>query len=588
MTAAEWLGAVIVGLAVSLSGIAAEAQLPGNQMLNNFVMQLAPPGPVSSGDAAIEFENPREGWVLISFDKPKTPRPAPLAFLDMESDPILWRPHPTTGALEAMRYLSSGPHALCVKQGRGCRLDIRAVPEIMYCYYPTKPHIASHGPYDWAFMERHVLSDVNVLVTRSKINPDEFNQWTREGRRWIANAGLPGLGKPEPPAVEEVYAAWADNPGVTAPGFSGLIVDEFCGSDLTHYGPWTDAVKRLRENPAFAGRTFYAWCGALHEKEDSLAFAKALSGWGYRFVWEQYMREAPSEEKALRQFDGDLVRPLVKWQAVMPDIGKKLIVCLGYLSAPPESLNRDPGVDYHVFMDLQFHRLATDPACAGIYGIMEYMADYADEESLRYAQKLFRHYCIEGKRTRYNMDPYRLAHIANPDFENRLAGWDVLPAEPGSIETGSMKGFSWLQGRYPETRQGDRYCVMRRSASRPNRVGQIVRGLKPGRLYSVKCLSADLQRLECAEKTTLTIGVDKADTLSEYGFQCIFPSCYSHKVEPYDANHPAHMSYHRLVFKAKARTARIYISDWASDSEPGGPIGGQTAFNFVEIQPFHP
>ena len=526
--------------------------------------------------------------MFISSDKPKTPHPAPLAFLDTESDPILWRPHPETGALEAMRFLSSGPHALYVKQGRGCRLDIRAVPEIMYCYYPTKPHIADHGPYDWAFMERHVLSDVNVLVTRSAVNPDEFNQWTREGRRWISNASLPGLGKPEPPAVGEVYAAWADNPGVTAPGFSGLIVDEFCGSDLMHYGPWTEAVKRLHENPAFAGRTFYAWCGALYEKEASLVFARSLMDWGYRFVWEQYMRELPSEEKAVAQFDGDLTKPLVKWQAAMPGIEKRLIVCLGYLSAPPESLNRDPGVDYHVFMDIQFHRLATDPLFAGIYGIMEYMADYADEESLRYAQELFRHYCIEGKRTRYNKDPYRLTHIANPDFADGLSGWDVKPAETGCIEAGAMKGFSWLQGRYPETRQGDRFCLMKRSSARPNRVEQIVYGLKPGRLYSVKLLSADLQRLESPDKTVLAMTIDGGDELPEYGFQFVFPSSYSHKLGPYDEQHPAHMSYHRLVFKAQSRTARLAIADWASDTEPGGPFDQQTVFNFVEVQPFHP
>ena len=111
---------------------------------------------------------------------------------------------------------------------------------------------------------------------------------------------------------------------------------------------------------------------------------------------------------------------------------------------------------------------------------------------------------------------------------------------------------------------------------------------KPGSLSdAVKLLSADVQHLERADKTVLSITVDGGDVLPEYAFQFVFPSCYSHKVGPYDEKNPAHISYHRMVFKAKTRTARLAIADWASPTEPGGPIGQETAFNFVEIQPFH-
>lgn len=35
-----------------------------------------------------------------------------------------------------------------------------------------------------------------------------------------------------------------------------------------------------------------------------------------------------------------------------------------------------------------------------------------------------------------------------------------------------------------------------------------------------------------------------------------------------------------------AQTAELTISDWKGEEEPDGPIVQQTAFNFVEVQPF--
>jgi hypothetical protein len=43
------------------------------------------------------------------------------------------------------------------------------------------------------------------------------------------------------------------------------------------------------------------------------------------------------------------------------------------------------------------------------------------------------------------------------------------------------------------------------------------------------------------------------------------------------------MTWHRVVFRAKAREALLAISD-AQAAAPGS----ETAFNFIELQPFHP
>jgi len=558
------------------------------EIRNNFVTELLAVASVGADAESYTFSNPREGWVFFAVRVAHSDAGrAPTALLDDRTDPLVWRTHPKTGALEAMQYLAEGEHRLSLGNAAGARLDVRTMPEIAFCYYPSARHIESYGPYDWEYMERHVLCDVNAVISRRAVPRDQFDQWRREGRTWIANAGLPGLGAAEAPPAYEVFRIWAGNAGATQPGYAGMMVDEFLWAGAAHYAAWGEAVRRLDASPGFEGRTFYAWCGDLFGQTQSLAFSRVLMDLGHRFSWERYLSEEPSEEKARRRITREIRHRFGKWKEALPGVERHMVLCLGYLSAPPETLNLNPSVDYHVYLDMQFQHLATDPAYWGLYGIMEYMAAYADEESLLYAQKLFRHYCIEGQRTRLNSDPYILPHLKNPDFADGLRGWEVGPAEAGGIDVKQMEGFSWLEGRYPRTREGDRFCWMKRSAAGPNRVSQTINALEPGRLYSVKLISADRQHLDQKQQLAVCLDVADAETVEEYGFQFVYPSCYSHVVEPYTRDHPAYMNFHRAVFRATGTSAVLTISDWASPAEPGGPVGQEIAFNFVEVQPFH-
>ena len=89
------------------------------------------------------------------------------------------------------------------------------------------------------------------------------------------------------------------------------------------------------------------------------------------------------------------------------------------------------------------------------------------------------------------------------------------------------------------------------------------------------------------QELALRIGLDEVERVEKYCFQFPYPSCYSHEVGPYTRENPAHFNFHRIVFRPKATTARLTISDWVSDNEAGGPAGQEIAFNFVEVQPFH-
>ena len=555
------------------------------KVLNNFVTELVSI-PLNGGATGNHpFLNPRNGWVFIRVTG-EEPGKTPCASLAGASEPLVWRVNPDTGAYEAMQFLAAGEHWLQVKPAVTARLEIRTMPEIAFCYYPSSRHIEAYPPYDWAYVNRHILPHVNTLVTRSDVAPDEFNQWLREGRRWVSNASLPGLSAKEAPTADDIYAVWEQNPGVQAPGFAGMIVDEFLWAGAGHYQAWRDAVLRLDEHPAFRDRTFYAWCGDLSRHQPSQEFSRMLMEHGHRFAWEVYLREEPAPEKARRRLVQHMGRPFEKWKQAMPGIERHMVMCLGYLSAPPESLNLDPSVDYQVYLDMQFHFLANDPAFWGLYGVMEYMAAYADEESIRVAHKLFRHYCIEGNSTRFSEDPYLLPHIQNPDFATGLKHWETEPAEKGSIDSRHMEGFSWLQGRYPKTDEGDHFCWMKRSTQGPNRVHQTVTALEPGRLYSVKLISADLQQLDTPQKLGLHVRVEGAEGLAPYAFQHPYPSCYSHEHGPYTREHPAWFNFHRFVFRATSDTATLSITDWAAPDNPGDPPGQELAFNFVEVQPF--
>ena len=584
-TTALFQPVVLVLLCISAFTCSAATGEDGS-VLNNFVSILLDRVLAEDTAATLSFQNPRDGWVHFSLSE-GTPRENIRDTLDDKNEPLVMRVRPLTGEQEAMLFLSAGTHTLHAAKADRCRLRVRTVPELLFCYYPSSSHIATYGPYTWEYMQRHVLSEVNTLVSAGEAAPAEFQHWIGEGRHWISNAHLPGISSKEPPEAAAVHAEWAANNALTQPGYSGLVVDEFIGASQEHYAAWREAVRMLYAEPAMTGKTFYAWCGTLYEQPHQRKFARELLGLKGRFVWEIYLCEEETEETAVGWMREGVAGKFARWKEAFPGIEKSMVLCPGYLSAPPESLNLDPGVDYNVFMDMQFHLLATDPIFKDICGIMEYMAAYADEESLQYAHRLFRHYCFDGNTERMNTDPYLLPHLKNPDFAEGLEHWEAAPAEEGAILTGSMEKFSWLEGRYPPTKKGDTYCSMKRSNKGPNKVLQPVTNLRPGRLYSAKLISANLDMLDQNRKTALDIQVSNAEILPDKSFQCVYPSCYSHETETYTRDHPACFSFHRVVFRAQSTEALLTITDWPGNTPPGDDTGAVTGFNFVEIQPCH-
>jgi hypothetical protein len=563
-------------------------QLPDgvSEARNNFVWELETTRTPNRNAVNIAFNNPREGWILLTLPDGYSQEHAPI-FVSGRDSPLRFRQNIDTLEWESMEFLEEGEHDLILPRGFSMETTVRTIPELAYSYYPCTPHIQAHGGYDWEYLGKYILPNLNVLITHGVESENIFDEWRSSGGKWIGNAGLPGLSGP-PPNAADVFKYWAGNIGVTHPNYAGMIVDEFIGASPVHYRAWGEAAKKLFALPEFEGKTFYAWCGDLYKHTDqpTKEFINLLMEGGHRFALEKYLDEPPTEKEAKRSLYRSLKASHEGWKEAYPGWENHVLICLGYLSAPPESLNVNPGVDYKVYMDMQFHHLATDPSFWGLYGIMEYTTSYADEEIVRWAHRLFRHYCIEGSRERFTDDPYILPHLLDPDFEQGVSHWTSEPAEEGSIETGSMEGFSWLQGRYPETTRGDTYLVMKRSGKGPNRVSQTIEELDPGRLYSVKLISAAIDDLHEKQDLGIRIEIEGADIRTDLSFKECFPSNYAHERGEYTRERPAHFNYHRVVFQPKAETAELTLSDWKSESEPGATVGQRIALNFVEAQPF--
>jgi len=67
-------------------------------------------------------------------------------------------------------------------------------------------------------------------------------------------------------------------------------------------------------------------------------------------------------------------------------------------------------------------------------------------------------------------------------------------------------------------------------------------------------------------------------------FQFTYWSRWS--MPPFSREDPPFLDYHYKVFRAAGTSAHLTIADWASEADPGGPIGQELMFGFIEVQPY--
>ena len=392
--------------------------------------------------------------------------------------------------------------------------------------------------------------------------------------------------------VDDAYKFITSHPAFKTADFDGLIADEFGNSDPICV-PYSHAWRRIRADPEFAKKFYYPYANHFYTGPEGQEFMKTLIETNSAIAWKRYLKGQPDEPSARDFIHAELVGRAREYRRLCPGSLEHIIVCFGYFSAPPEFLNANPQGNYKTYLDMQFNLVANDPAFWGTYGLMTYLASYADEETVRWAAHLFRHYGIEGNTGPASKDPYDSPHLVNGDFADGTEGWTLKPAYEGSMRTVHSPGFGWLQGRYPRTSEGDTALLMVRSKTKPNVLTQEIRDLEPGRLYTFRMFTGDYRDLSKEQKHAVTVKLDNVGLVPGKSFTHICKNCYSHHHGPFNREHRAWMNYHWYLFRAREKTSRVTVTDWGSDpstssgqAKPVGPIGQQLMFNFLQVQPY--
>jgi hypothetical protein len=458
------------------------------------------------------------------------------------------------------------------------------------------------------------LPNITTLIVPNSIRLPEsvIGDWHRQGKRWVAEVGIDAQAK----SADDHFKYWGgffDR----MPFLDGIIINEFIvnrpmlewvgtmtperqarvDAERKQYGFYGEAFQQIRADARYANKTIYAYVGGsgkkLNQEVIGTNVIRTTLDCNYRVALERYLHEMSSEkgsQEALQTF----VDGIADWEAKEPGVKKQMVIAFGLFSMPSGGLNKQPNVDYHVWMDQQMNVVANHPVLAGLAGLEWWTSVLADEETVRFVGKLYRHYAIAGKTEMFTKDPLFLTHLQNADFEKGTQSWTLHPAETGSIATKSFPRYGRIEGRFmglgrpadPE-HVGDTFLWMKRSAKGPNTFSQEIKNLEPGRLYSLKMFSCDYQDLvnpkartrEEALKFTGSVVLEGVEVDAKRSFAEMYSSSPEPKI-------PVWITYHWKVFRAKDTTASILVSDWPDAKVTNDPFGQEQTFNFLEIQPY--
>ena len=590
--------------------------VPESRKLNNLVTLLLDAAPAGTAET-FPFARSSDGWIFISLT---THGEGAVRLTLDETSPAETPIHPARGSgttYEAMHHVAKGRHTLRIRRTGTISLDhlvVKAIPELMHCGLGFNPQIKSYGLYDMDFLKRDILPNVTTLIVPNgiKLADSVIEDWHRQGKRFIAEVGINSQAR-----TADEHAAFWTSFFQKAPFIDGIIINEFIVNrpvsewvrvmtperiasmekERAAYECYSDAFKKIHVDSRFADKSIYAYVGGsgkkLNQEIIGTHVIRTMINCGYFVAPERYLHEMSSEQgsrDAIQAFlDG-----LADWEAKEPGVKKQMVITFGLLSMPPGSINKQPNVDYHVWMDEQMNLVANDPTLANIAGLNWWTSVLADEETVRFVGKLYRHYAIEGRTDMLTHDPLFLTHIQNADFEHGTDGWVLHPTEPGSIAAKSFPRYGRIEGRYmglgrpPDPEHiGDTFLWMKRSAKGPNKFSQTIKDLQPGRLYSFEMLVCDYNDLVTPKPRTVEetksisrVLIEDADVDAARSFTEVYASSPEPKI-------PVCITYHWKIFRAKTTTATLTVSDWQNPNQPTAPFGQEQAFNFIEIQPYH-
>jgi len=607
-------------LSTSICGFAEASKVlfAGQKKLNNVVSELLEVSSISKSSNPLTFTRPTAGWIFLS----ATYRGKGTVSITLDKGSkgaaVLVQDADGGKPSEAMHYVTKGPHQLqveCKGEASVDKLVVKAIPELIHCGLGFNSAIKSYGLYDMDFLKKDILPNITTLIVPHNIQLAQsvMDDWHRQGKKFVAEVGINSQAK----TADDHFKFWTSF-YEKAPFVDGIIINEFIinnpsvrpGGTISperqarmekeqeRHHVLEEAIRKMRADDLHKDKVLYAYFGGsgkkLNQEMIGTNFIRTLIDCDYRIAPERYLHEMSSEKgskDALQIFiDG-----IADWEAKEPGVKKNMVLAFGLFSMPPGGINKQPNVDYHVWMDQQMNVVANDPVMSGIDGFEWWTTSLTDEETVRFVGKLYRHYAIEGKKEMLTKDPLFLTHIENADFEKGTNAWTLHPAEDGTIEAKKFPRYGRIEGRFmglgrpPDPEHiGDTFLWMKRSEKAPNTFSQTIKDLAPGSLYSMKMFSCDYndlvnqkaKKLEEANKFIGTVVLDGVDIDTKRSFNEMYSSTPEPKI-------PIWITYHWKVFRAKGPTAKLTVSDWPGDKEPSPAFGQEQTFNFVEIQPYH-
>ena len=576
-------------------------QPPGAKVLNNFVTQLLDvQGAEARNQNEFTFFNPRNGWVFMRSTGAAGKGDVRLVLNNgPANEAIIVHTGGAASTLEARRFLPVGEHSIQVRGGALSHLVVRTMPEIIYPGGGAAK-IQAFGSYDWAFMQKHVHRNITTVRAGHDYGPREpftmlpqAREWKKAGGRWLyhTNVPIPSERWRKELTAENAYEYWTDDFSFREPALDGHMADEINGGTAEMFKAWAEAVRWFSAEPKYKDKVFVPWVSPIYGSDAGRLFMNVLLGSGrHRYAFKRYLSDRPTLAETKKYLHERLVDDVVGWTQGIEGGMEGLIVCFGIFTTPNESCNRNPATNFKVFQDMEWNIIANHPIYKGVGGVQAYGGTYCDPETHRWVSALIRHYCIEGRTQMCSDDPYELTHIRHPDYPDPEKGWTITEAEPGTTSIGRLPRYNFLLGTYGERSELDYFLRMKRTAKGPNSFAQEIKDLKPGRLYSLKIIVADYNDIaNCVSRElapNFSVKLDNVELIPEQCFDSPFVNNYGHWWRKFNREHRAHFLYVWRVFRAKGTTARLAVSDWENPKDPGGPIGQELMFNFIEIQPY--
>ena len=543
----------------------------GHRRLNNLVTEVLS-APLAE---ASTFSTTRDGWVFLRVEgAEKCPA------VDMDGKAVFAA---GTSRREAFREVKCGVHRLSAAGAKGGRIVVRQIAEILNYPSCADSPVGTNPSYGWDFFSRHVMPNCTTH-NGGRIPKERWGEFKLRGGDFLDNFVSRHMD------AETFAGKVASSRSLARPECDGLTLDEHLFGDAAIFGDYVGGMRRLAARYD-GGRKIYTW---MVQKpmlagldREIFALAANASPGGAKILSEIYCRSRATEAEA-RRYIADYIldagrrfremRPGVQfYPGAMQKVG---VVLANFSQIPTLSVWHHPQVDFKRFLDMQFNALANDPAFDGLGLVGAWGSYYSDEEVYRWTFMLARHYCIEG-RTDMLSDRHGLKYLPgildNGDFNDGLDGWRV----EGDVCVRTVRGFAEnVERRWGGAASGESFAVLAKKGDCAARLEQKLKGLVPGRMYSLDVVCFDAK--DAASKRHRPARHPVAVTLGEGAEKDARLSWVFVDRRPKEGvrGWGVRVNRHHLVFTARAGEVTLAIDN------SGAQDGSEMGVNWVGAWPY--